>query len=295
MTRKTLPPLNALRAFESAARLGSFVAAAEELHVTQPAVGRHVKALEDNLGTQLFQRTPRGVVLTAVGQQYFEQVSLALQMIAEASVDLRSSARQPTLRLVVVPGLASRWLRPRLAQFRHQNPGVRISLEFNAGFSDPAAHNADIGIGYGEPEDYKGVVRSLVRPPIFPVCSPQLLAHMRLPLRTAADLVKFPLLHEDDGTWWWQWLRACGVRSKAHADMAYDSADQVIGMALAGEGIALCNAFLVEKELQEGLLVRPLPQERQLQAYVLVRPTGPGGTLVRAFEQWIQAQIVPAP
>lgn len=291
---RPLPPLNAVRAFEAAARLGSFVAAANELHVTQPAIGRHVKALEDNLGAALFERTPRGVLLTAAGQHYFEQVSVALQMIAEASVDLRARARKPSLRLVAVPGFASRWLRPRLAAFRQLHPGVRISLEFNASFSDPAEHDADLGIGYGEPEDYKGVVHSLVRPPIFPVCAPQFLAQMQLPLRSVAELVKYPLLHEDDGAWWGQWLRACGVRAKAHADVAYDSADQVIAMALAGEGIALCNHYLVEHELHKGLLVRPLPQACALQAYVLVLPAGPGSAIARAFAKWLQAELAPA-
>ena len=288
MTRKTLPPLNALRAFESAARLGSFVAAAQELHVTQPAIGRHVKALEDNLGTQLFERTPRGVLLTSVGLQYYEQISAALQAIAEASADLRATSRRPTLRLVTVPGFGSRWLRPRLTAFRQLHPGVRISVEFNAGFEDPALHKADFGIGYGDSVDFVGVVRTLVCPDIFPVCSPQFLAQLDRPLRTPADLLKVPLLHEDDGTWWGQWLKACGVRAKAHADMTYDSADQVIALAIAGEGVALCNAYLVQDELEQGRLVRPLDQACGLQAYVLVIPPGPCSTIARAFEAWLR-------
>lgn len=291
MTRKTLPPLNALRAFESAARLGSFVAAAAELYVTQPAIGRHVKALEDNLGTQLFERTPRGVVLTSVGLQYYEQISVALQAIAEASADLRASARKPTLRLVTVPGFGSRWLRPRLAAFRQRHLGVRISVEFNAGFADPALHRADFGIGYGDPGDFTGVVRALVRPDIFPVSSPQLLAQLPKPLRTPADLLKVPLLHEDDGTWWGQWFKACGVRAKAQADMACDSADQVIAMAVAGEGVALCNAYLVHDELARGHLVRPIDHACGLQAYVLVAPTGPSSAIARAFEAWLREAL----
>lgn len=291
MAPRVLPPLNAVRAFEAAARLGSFVAASNELHVTQPAIGRHVKALEDNLGTQLFERTPRGVVLTPAGQRYFEQVSAALQTIAEASVDLRAVGKKPSLRLVVVPGFASRWLRPRLAEFRQLHPGVRISLEFNAGFADPAEHGADLGIGYGEPADYAGVVKTLVTPDIFPVCSPEFLQNLEVPLRQAADLRKLPLLHEDDGTWWGQWFRACGVRTKAQADMAYDSADQVISMALAGEGVALCNDYLVHDELAQGRLVRPIVQSCVLQSYVLVMPGGPASAIARAFVVWLQSKL----
>lgn len=291
MTRKTLPPLNALRAFESAARLGSFVAAAEELHVTQPAIGRHVKALEDNLGTQLFQRTPRGVLLTDKGHRYFDQVSAALQSIAEASVDLRTSARKPTLRLVVVPGLASRWLRPRLGRFRKIHPEIRIAVELNASFTDPRLHKADIGIGYGISQDYVGVVSELVRPPIFPVCSPAFLESCPLPVRRAADLVRLPLLHEDDGSWWSDWLRACGVRAKPNAELAYDSADQVLALALAGEGVALSNGLLAAEELADGRLVRPVPQECALEPYVLVRPEVVAASSVRAFEQWLVAEL----
>ena len=123
-----LPPLNAVRAFEAAARLGSYVAAAQELHVTQPAIGRHVKALEERLQTQLFQRTPRGVVLTEDGWRYFEQVSAALTQIAEASYELTSRAQQRWLRLLVVPGFAGRWLRHHLAEFRALHPGIRMAI-----------------------------------------------------------------------------------------------------------------------------------------------------------------------
>jgi LysR family glycine cleavage system transcriptional activator len=292
MTQRILPPLNAVRAFEAAARLGSFVAASHELHVTQPAIGRHVKVLEDNLGTALFARTPRGVVLTTAGQQYYEQVSAALQSIAEASVDLRASSRKPSLRLVAVPGFASRWLRPRLADFRQRHPGVRIHIEIHAGFTDPAAHRADFGIGYGDPQDYCGRVSTLAQPAIFPVCAPAFLAQQARPWRSVAELRKAPLLHEDDGTWWAQWFRACGVRAKAQAELACDSADQVIAMALAGEGLALCNDYLVHDELAQGRLVRPLPQAQcVLQAYVLVTPPGPSSAIARAFAAWLTQQL----
>lgn len=293
MARRPLPPLNALRAFEAAARLGSYVAASQELHVTQPAIGRHVKALEDNLGTSLFDRTPRGVVLTDKGVHYLEQISQALHSISEASADLRSRSRQASLHLVVVPGFCSRWLRPRMADFRAQNPGVRISVELNAGFMDVSKHKADIGIGYGTAQDYMGVVRVLARPPIFPVCSPALLASMKQAPRGPADLLKLPLLHEDDGAFWAEWLQACGVQARPEAQLSYDSADQVIALALAGEGVALCNPYLVAHELAQGLLVRPVPQTCDTQAYYLVRPAGPSSATMRAFEQWLAEQMEP--
>ena len=106
-----------------------------------------------------------------------------------------------------------------------------------------------------------------------------------------AELRKAPLLHEDDGSWWGQWFQACGVRAKAQADLACDSADQVIAMALAGEGVALCNDYLVHEELAQGRLVRPVEAQCTLQAYVLVAPPGPSSAIARAFAAWLKQQL----
>ena len=162
-----LPSLNAVRAFEAAARLGSYVAAAAELCVTQPAIGRHVKALEERLQTALFLRTPRGVLLTDEGRRYFEQVSAALAQIAAATYELESRAQERWLRLIVVPGFAGRWLRHHLAEFRTLHPGVRIALEPNPSFTALSAERADLGIAFGEPEEFQSPTEVLLRPAIF--------------------------------------------------------------------------------------------------------------------------------
>ncbi|VTL99244.1 transcriptional regulator [Pseudomonas aeruginosa] len=128
MSIPRLPPLNAVRAFEAAARLGSYVAASKALHVTQPAVGRHVRLLEDWLGARLFERTSRGVRLTPAGRQYYAAVSAALQQIAEAGGQL-GGARW--LRIMAVPAFARRWLTPRLETLCAQRPGLKIALEPN--------------------------------------------------------------------------------------------------------------------------------------------------------------------
>lgn len=285
-----LPPLNAVRAFEAAARLGSYVAAAQELHVTQPAIGRHVKALEERLQTQLFQRTPRGVVLTEDGWRYFEQVSAALTQIAEASYELTSRAQQRWLRLLVVPGFAGRWLRHHLAEFRVLHPGIRIALEPNPSFREVTAERADLGIAFGEGEEFSGPREVLVQPPIFPVCSPAFLLEHG-PLTGVEDLLRLPLLHEDDGYWWGAWLQSQGLRARLSSEMSYVSADQVIDLALAGAGVALTNGLLVEEELASGRLVRPLANQAVLEGYLLLSPAGGLKPEAKLFRQWLFAKL----
>lgn len=290
MAVQRLPPLNAVRAFEAAARLGSYVAAAQELHVTQPAIGRHVKALEERLQTQLFQRTPRGVVLTEDGWRYFEQVSAALTQIAEASYELTSRAQQRWLRLLVVPGFAGRWLRHHLAEFRALHPGIRIALEPNPSFREVTAERADLGIAFGEGEEFSGPREVLVQPPIFPVCSPAFLLEHG-PLTGVEDLLRLPLLHEDDGYWWGAWLQSQGLRARLSSEMSYVSADQVIDLALAGAGVALTNGLLVEEELASGRLVRPLANQAVLEGYLLLSPAGGLKPEAKLFRQWLFAKL----
>lgn len=290
MVAHRLPPLNAVRAFEAAARLGSYVAAAQELHVTQPAIGRHVKTLEERLQTQLFQRTPRGVVLTEDGWRYFEQVSAALTQIAEASYELTSRAQQRWLRLLVVPGFAGRWLRHHLAEFRALHPGIRIALEPNPSFREVTAERADLGIAFGEGEEFSGPREVLVQPPIFPVCSPAFLLEHG-PLTGVEDLLRLPLLHEDDGYWWGAWLQSQGLRARLSSEMSYVSADQVIDLALAGAGVALTNGLLVEEELASGRLVRPLANQAVLEGYLLLSPAGGLKPEAKLFRQWLFAKL----
>lgn len=286
MSAHRLPSLNAVRAFEAAARLGSYVAAAQELCVTQPAIGRHVKALEERLKTSLFLRTPRGVLLTDEGRRYFEQVSQALAQIADATYELESRAQQRWLRLLVVPGFAGRWLRHQLPEFRALHPELRIALEASASFTEVTPERADLGIAFGEPQEFQGASEVLLRPLIFPVCSPQFLQQQG-PLLCVADLLQHTLLHEDDGSWWGQWLRLQGLQARPSSEMSYGSADQVLELALAGAGIALSNQLLVAEELASGRLVRPLPQQSSLEAYLLLTPGGVLTPPARAFRLWL--------
>jgi LysR family glycine cleavage system transcriptional activator len=290
MTRRRLPPLNAVRAFEAAARLGSYVAAADELHVTQPAVGRHVKSLEADLSCVLFERTPRGVVLTEDGRRYYTQIQQAIELIADASDELSSRRKTIRLRVMAVPGFASRFLSPLLVDFREQFPRIRIALEANASFDEIEPRDADIGIVYGETNEFHGHLEELCRPQVFPVCAPAFLKKHG-PFLHVKDLLHALLLHEDDGSWWNTWFRAVGVKGKTVSELSYASAEQVINLAIAGKGIALSNSVMSKHELESGELLRPVSQHCVLDAYWLITPKRALSAEAKAFRQWLAAQL----
>jgi len=286
VTVKKLPPLNATRAFETAARLGSYVEAARELNVTQPAIGRHIKTLEAFLKTQLFKRTPRGVVLTDDGWTYYQKVAAALSLIADATHEFTSRSEERWLRLLVAPGFAGRWLKHHLAEFRALHPNVRIALEPNASFRELPDDRTDLGIAFGLAERFVGLTEKLCQPAIFPVCSPSFLERYDAPTRVE-KLSALPLLHEDDGYWWSAWLNSQGVKVRPSAEMSYVSVEQVIDLAIAGAGIGLVNSLLVAREMNSGQLVRPLPHEARLEGYVFLYPPGGLKAEARAFRQWL--------
>lgn len=297
MNPRQLPPLNAVRAFEAAARLGSYVAAAQELHVTQPAIGRHVKNLEAFLKTRLFERTPRGVTLTLAGACYFELVSKALTLLADASLEMETPVREQRLHLLAVPGFTNRWLIHHLADFRALHPSIRLTIESSTSFKDIAPARADLGIAFGIPEEFSCPTQPLVSPPVFPVCSPDFLSRYG-PFKRPADLLLAPLLHEDDGYWWRSWLRAQRVNTRVDSDIAYTSADQVLDLAIAGAGVALSNTLLTEEALAHGKLVRPIPHSAMLEGYLLLLPAEGFSPQARIFCEWLTLRMgayLPAP
>lgn len=286
-----LPPLNAVRAFEAAARLGSFVAAAAELHVTQPAIGRHIKLLEDRLGVRLFERTPRGVVLTNQGQRYYAAVSIALQQIARAGAELLPPAAERWLRLLVVPGFATRWLNRHLAELTVLRPGLRISVEPDATFSAIEPGRADLAVAFGAALDFEGTAMTLARPRVFPVCSPDYLATRRAALLRPSDLLSQKLVHEDDGGWWTSWFAAFGVKARLAPQISFLSADHAIDVALSGGGVALANEILVAEELRSGRLLRPIADSVQLEGYQLLLPAVETRDDTRWFCIWLRDML----
>src|SRR5262249_42046850 len=172
---RRLPPLNALRAFEAAARHLSFLKAANELHVTPGAVSQQVKGLEVQLGIKLFRRLTRGVLLTDAGQLYAKRLGELFDGIDAATRDLRRGEASPVLTVSAIPSFAARWLIPRLGTFNAAHPEITLRVIAESALPDFVTTDAEIAIRYGAAE-YPGLTAELLFPGIiFPVCGPQLM------------------------------------------------------------------------------------------------------------------------
>ena len=261
--QRRLPPLNAVRAFEAAARLGGFNAAGAELNVSANAVGRLVKLLEDWLGVPLFRRLPRGVAVTEAGGRYLVGVSTLLDQLAEASADLQRLEISRVLTVSAAPSLISRWLIPRLRRFTRHDPDFEVRVKVSATFTDFAREEVDVAIRQGE-GSYEGMRSDLLmRVNFWPVCSPALLS--RGPrLREPADLARHVLLHDE---WdhrvpnqpdWAQWLAAIGLHDiDSRRGLRFSHSHMTLDAAAAGQGVALANSAFLADDLATGRLVKP--------------------------------------
>ena len=286
---RRLPPLNALRAFEAAARHLSFTRAAEELHVTQAAISHQVKALEEHLGRKLFRRLNRALLLSDDGQAYLPSVSRAFTLLNEATNDLLTKHAPGPLTVSVLPSFAARWLVPRLGRFRHIRPDIDLRIDPSAELADFAGGDVDVSIRYGRGE-YPGMRADwLMTEDIFPVCSAALLERPHA-LRDPRDLEHQVLLHDDGHGDWRTWLLAAGVdRVDPARGPIFTDSSMLIEAAMAGQGVALARGVLAADELAAGRLVRPftlsLPTEY---AYYLVCPRDMAEQpKIAAFRDWL--------
>jgi LysR family transcriptional regulator, glycine cleavage system transcriptional activator len=289
---RDLPPPNALKAFEAAARHGNLSKAAVELHVTHGAVSRQVKQLEDFLGCELFHRLPRGLQLTALGREFAFGVQGAFEQIREAVEAVRMDNGRQVLTVSTLASLAARWLVPRLHRFQKAHPETDIRLSTSPQLTDFDREGIDLAIRYGRGR-WPGVTAlRLFTPEEFPVCSPALLkgAH---PLRAPADLKQVPLLHDTTHRHWQQWLELANVRGiDARQGLVVEDMNVLIQAAIEGQGVALASAPLVQAEIEAGRLVRPfkinLPVEL---AFYAVHPKSRGGDpSVQAFVDWLRQE-----
>src|SRR6516164_3874217 len=189
-----LPPMQTLSAFESAARLASFTAAARELGSTQPAVSQRIVQLEEDLGTPLFERGHRGVTLTAEGALLYEAVRSGLDTIREATADIRARRATGALTILTDAGFATYWLMPRLARLKASMPGVNVKIVTSQLGYDPHRDHADIAIAFGDGHWPPCTSTRLFAEAVTPVCSPALRDAHRA-VAGAADLAELPLLH----------------------------------------------------------------------------------------------------
>ena len=290
MTRR-LPPLNALRAFEAAARLGSFSAAAGALHVTHGAVSRQVRQLEKWLGVTVFERTGRRVRLTDPGRDYLHAVQSGFDVIAAATRRLAETGPRRRIAIDALPTFTMRWLLPRLARFPLHSE-VELRLVTSDRPLAGAADGFDVAIRRG-PEDWPGCVAQefLVEHDI-PVCSPALLA--RIPLNELRDLSRHTLLYSDTRPYAWErWLTAAGIPEMAvTARQQYDHFYLTLQAAIDGLGVALGPRPIIDDELNAGRLVMPLakPMVRARGYWWVIPNSRAGDPVLRAFCDWLSRE-----
>lgn len=292
-----LPPLEALRYFEAAARHLSFTLAADELCVSQSAVSQKVIQLEDRLGYKLFERRTRQLLLTEPGTQLYPAVHSALGMLSETLGDIDTRSQQSKLTVYCMPSFANRWLMPRLHDFHSKHP--HIALHLIAEFAEPNFHNeiVDIGICHGKAEQPATEQHLLFRDYIYPVISPALL--QQVDLREPGDLRRTVLLHDSLphaklATSWQSWLTERGVR---HVDCSggyrFNQADLIVGAALNGRGVALGRHVLVAGDVARGRLI-PLFNDvvEDDGVYAVFLKKLANRPQIQAFCTWLQEQAL---
>src|SRR6266513_3199705 len=290
--RPRLPPLNALKAFEAAARHESFTRAAEELCVTQGAVSHQVKALETELAIKLFNRERQRLIITEAGRDYLAVVRDALDRIAAGTERLLQRQSAGVLTVSTSPDFAAKWLVHRLGHFAEAHTGIDLRVSATLHHVDFAREEVDLAVRHGD-GNWPGLDAVRLSPEqLFAVCSPKLLSSRRR-LAKPADLLKSPLIHMDNRTDWNNWLREADLDETGvtHGPVL-NRASMVIDAAINGQGIALARTTLAAWDLIIGHLVRPFAETLRLsKTYWIVCPKVTA-TLPKivTFRDWLLAE-----
>lgn len=288
IARRFLPSMSLLRAFEAAARHQSITAAAEELNLTQGAVSRQIRALEELLGSDLFLRERQTIRLTLAGDTYAREIREALRRIYSATLAFRANPMGGTLNLAILPTFGTRWLAPRLPGFLRDNPGITVNLTTRLAPFDFSLEQADAAIHFGSPDWPGAELAFLMSETVVPACNRSLLEQYRF--EKPSDLLRAPLLHlvsRPDA--WERWFMLHGALAEPLHGMLFDQFATAAQAAISGLGLALLPEFLIQDELARGDLVRALDLPMQsAEQYYLVWPANRSAypPLV-AFRQWI--------
>lgn len=285
-----LPPLRALVAFEAAVRLGSFLAAARELHLTPGAVGQQVRKLEAWLGAELFERGIRKVTVTRDGLGYYKHVAAALQQIRQASQALR---RQPgdDVWLSTSPSLAGKWLGPRIARFIAQHPLINLHLSASARLADFDRDTVDLAIRYFDGKDPRLAVQLLYRDEVHLYCSPRY--REMIGLATPSDLRRATLLHTTLHPHWAAWGQGFAPLGAAEwaalRGVYFDQSSLALEAAKADQGVVLNNPLLAADDLASGALVEPFAHALALTTgfYLVCRRHPPLKPSALALREWL--------
>jgi LysR family transcriptional regulator, glycine cleavage system transcriptional activator len=289
--RPRLPSLNALKAFEAAARHESFTRAAEELCVTQGAVSHQVKALELELAIKLFNRERQRLIITEAGRDYLAVVRDALDRIAVGTERLLQRQSGGILTVSTSPDFAAKWLVHRLGHFAEAHAGIDLRVSATMHHVDFAREDVDMAVRHGD-GNWSGLdAVQLSAEQLFAICSPKLFSGRRLAKPT--DILKFPLIHLDSRADWTKWLRVAGIGDEniRHGPVL-NRASMVIDAAINGQGIALARTTLAAWDLINGRLVRPFTEALRLsKTYWIVCPKVTSNLpKIVTFRDWLLAE-----
>lgn len=302
VNNRLFPPLAALRAFEAVGRLGGIRRAAKELDVGHAVVIRHIRSLEGWIGTPLLAKRGNVSELTERGSAYHRDIAAALVAIAAATgkmVDVQEDLR---LSIWCIPGFAFLWLADRLGDFTSAHPEISIDFRPSDNAPDFRAREVDCDIRYVRHWDETAAPRAthsheFARPPVFPVCSPALLATLP-PIEDARSLLACPLLHEESDAEWTAWIKEQGVKADGRLPgTRLWHAHLTLGAARRGQGVALANPMLLRQDLADGTLVVLTPRvgrfrEVHLGGYSLfARDDRWNATAVVAFRRWLSRAV----
>ncbi len=282
--------MQALRAFEAAARERSLTRAAASLHLTHGAISHQIKALEADLGVRLFERAGRGVRLTDSGERFATRVRAAFAELSSGVQELTSRANPRLLRVSVVPSFAARWLLPRIGRFQAAHPDIDLDVSATMANVDFVHDDADVAIRYGF-GGWPGVqAEHLLDDAFFPVCSPRIAGGVP---RRPEDLARYPLLRSDNEPWK-PWFEAAGLDwPEPSRGPIFNDSSHMMQAAAEGQGIALGRATLLGNDERNGVLVRPFAVEAPSprRHWLVVPARNAQAPKFLAFRAWLHAEI----
>jgi LysR family glycine cleavage system transcriptional activator len=296
---RSLPPFDALVAFDTALRHRSMTRAAAELGMTQSAVSHRLRRLETFVGAPLLNRSPSGLSATPAGAALASGLSGLLDGLSDLRARCRAAAVPSGLRVGVGAALADYWLVRRLPAFAAAHPGMEVELAIVESELQPRAPDVDVQISWQPVESARAssTQRLLFQERVFPVCVPSLLPGGR-PLRNPATLAQLPLLHKGQAgrgqgaEWSWPvWFERLGISGRPPAGLRFGTIHTALAAALQGAGVVMARSLLVHDALKEGRLVRVLPASWDMpssKAHIVRWPAAlTGDRRVRAFAAWV--------
>lgn len=296
---RKIPPLNSIQAFESAARLGSFIQASEELYITPSAISHRIRILEEALGVSLFHRIHRAVVITDAGRRFADEVAMAFGRIESAAQEITRVGKSDLIAVHVVPSFAAQWLMPRLARFTAKFPDIDVRITASVDQINLEDGTVDFDIRYGPVLKRAGIETEMFPPElIVAICSPELIKG-RSGIKRPEDLGKHMLIHSELNRYSWRdWQRDHPSTSlKLDRGPRFDRSFMSIFAAVDGLGVCLESKLLVERQLDSKRLVLPFGGEGpRIECHSLNYLASKAKLLkIQIFRDWLMQSLAESP